>query len=181
MMSNDEERLVRAARGGDDRSFAVLVDQTQRSVRGFIGRYSGYWAGADDITQEAFVMAWKRLQRFDGRSSFRAWVCGIAYRLARDARRGHERALLRDGHWMSQVNMSDDARLVEDRMALRRALSELPEHQRAAVALCLGEGFSHTEAATILNMPLGTVKSNVSRGREKLLGALSEPHGVDSE
>jgi RNA polymerase sigma-70 factor (ECF subfamily) len=51
-------------------------------------------------------------------------------------------------------------------------MAELPDDQRAAVALCLGEGFSHTEAAAILALPLGTVKSHVTRGRERLLARL---------
>ncbi|MBC7770379.1 MAG: RNA polymerase sigma factor, partial [Phycisphaerales bacterium] len=64
-----------------------------------------------------------------------------------------------------------------DRIALARAMTELPEDQRASVALCLGEGFSHTEAAEILKLPLGTVKSHVTRGRERLLRALEPSDG----
>jgi RNA polymerase sigma-70 factor (ECF subfamily) len=60
----------------------------------------------------------------------------------------------------------------EDRMALERAMADLPPEQRACVALCLAADFSHAEAAEALDMPLGTVKSHVSRGRARLLQAL---------
>jgi RNA polymerase sigma-70 factor (ECF subfamily) len=60
-------------------------------------------------------------------------------------------------------------------MALQAALDTLPEDQRACVTLCLGQAWSHAEAAEALNMPLGTVKSHVTRGRERLLAVLGEP------
>lgn len=172
MTSVDEARLVSAARTGDSRAFASLVDANQRYVRGFLRRFMGHWSDADDLAQEAFVTAWMRLERFEGRSSFRSWVCGIGYRLARDARRAHGRTLERDGKWAAAQSDLEEAAPLEDRIALDRAMAVLPDDQRASVALCLGEGFSHSEAAAILNLPLGTVKSHVTRGRERLVRAL---------
>jgi len=169
---NDEARLLAAARRGDARAFAFLVDAHQQAVRGFLRRFSGNWSDADDIAQEAFVIAWRRIDRFEGRSSFRSWVCGIGFRIARDARRAQGRAMIRDTDWAALQVEATDGAPIEDRIALAKAMSTLPEDQRAAVALCLGEGFSHGEAAEILKLPLGTVKSHVTRGREKLLHAL---------
>ena len=80
---------------------------------------------------------------------------------------------MRDRAWLEAQDGDSDAPL-EDKIALADAMAALPEDQRAAVALCLGEGFSHGEAAEILNMPLGTVKSHVTRGRARLLAALGE-------
>jgi len=178
MTPNDEARLLAAARKGDSRAFASLVDANSQAVRGFLRRFCGHWADADDIAQEAFVTAWAKLGRFEGRSSFRSWVCGVGYRIARDARRSHQRASLRDSDWLAQQEAeSENEAPLEDRMALASAMAELPEEQRAAVALCLGEGFSHAEAAAILKQPLGTVKSHVTRGREKLLRALETNDG----
>ncbi len=122
------------------------------------------------------MTAWSKLSRFEGRSSFRSWVSGIGFRIARDARRAHGRGAQRDNDWASVQDESEDAAPLEDRIALATAMAELPDDQRAAVALCLGEGFSHTEAATILNLPLGTVKSHVTRGRERLLARLRGEH-----
>jgi RNA polymerase sigma-70 factor (ECF subfamily) len=172
MTSNEETRLIAAARRGETRAFAALVDANQQAVRGFLRRFSGDWADADDLAQEAFVTAWRRLDRFEGKSSFRTWVCGIAYHIARDARRAHGRSAARETDWAQAQGEAGGASPIEDRIALAAALAELPEQQRAAVALCLGEGFSHGEAAAILKLPLGTVKSHVVRGRERLLEAL---------
>lgn len=177
MSGHDEQCLIAAARKGDSRAFAALVDANSQAVRGFLRRFCGHWAEADDIAQEAFVTAWRKLAEFGGRSSFRSWVSGIGFRIARDARRSHQRASLRDTEWRAQQDDSEGEAPLEDRITLAAAMAELPEDQRAAVALCLGEGFSHSEAADILKLPLGTVKSHVTRGREKLLRALEPEHG----
>ncbi|MGQ0531676.1 MAG: RNA polymerase sigma factor [Caulobacteraceae bacterium] len=177
MSPYDEARLISRARKGDSRAFAALVDAHQQAVRGFLRRFAGHWAGADDIAQEAFVTAWSKLDRFEGRSSFRSWVSGIGFRIARDARRAHGRSQERDADWLAEQEEGESEAPIEDRIALQRAMAELPDDQRAAVALCLGEGFSHSEAAEILKLPLGTVKSHVMRGRERLLGALETHDG----
>jgi RNA polymerase sigma-70 factor, ECF subfamily len=176
MSSDDEAGLIAAARCGDGGAFAELTARHQQALRGFLRRYVGHWGDADDLAQEALVIAWSRLDRFEGRSSFRAWVCGIGYRIARDARRAYGRALVRDTEWLESAGDAERAS-IEDRMALADALAALPRDQCAAVALCLGEGFSHAEAAEILRMPLGTVKSHVNRGRERLLQALKVSDG----
>lgn len=172
MRPDDEARLIAAARKGDSRAFAALVDAHQQAVRGFLRRFAGHWADSDDLAQEAFLTAWRKLSRFEGRSSFRSWVSGIGFRIARDAKRSHGRAQLRDSHWLDDQGAADTASPIEDRLAVARAMADLPDEQRAVVALCLGEGFSHGEAAEILKLPLGTVKSHVTRGRERLLRAL---------
>ena len=177
MPPNDEARLIAAARRGDSRAFAALVDAHQQAVRGFLRRFAGHWADADDLAQEAFVTAWRKLASFEGRSSFRSWVSGIGFRIARDAKRAHGRAQVRDSDWLANLDSEESSAPLEDRIAVQRAMAELPDDQRAAVALCLGEGFSHTEAAEILKMPLGTVKSHVTRGRERLLRALETDNG----
>jgi RNA polymerase sigma-70 factor (ECF subfamily) len=173
-MSDDEARRVAQARAGETAAFAALVDANQQAVRGFLRRLTGNWADADDLAQEAFLTAWRRLDRFDGRASFRVWVCGIGYRLARDARRAGRRRMARDAAWnATQDEASQPGSASEARLDVRAALAQLPMEQRAAVALCLGDAMSHTEAAEALNLPLGTVKSHVTRGRARLQAALS--------
>ncbi|MBL8549198.1 MAG: RNA polymerase sigma factor [Hyphomonadaceae bacterium] len=173
MTPDEEARLIASARRGDARAFAALIDANQQAVRGFLRRYCGHWAEADDLAQEAFVTAWRRLDRYEGRARFRTWVSGIGYRISRDARRARLRADARDAAWSKeQESLSDGAAAADDAIAVADAMATLPEDQRACVALCLGEGFSHAEAADALGLPLGTVKSHVLRGREKLLRAL---------
>jgi RNA polymerase sigma-70 factor (ECF subfamily) len=124
-------------------------------------------ADADDLAQEAFTAAWLQMPRFRGEASFRSWVCGIAYRKALDASAGRLAAGRGRRRWR------DGGPGVAGPEARSGAgLAALPEAQRAAVTLCLGVGLSHEEAAAALAAPLGTVKSHVARGRERLQAVL---------
>ena len=165
--------LVRAARGGSQAAFARLVAMHEKPLRGFL-RKSG-WMDADDIAQDAFVAAWTSLGRLRADEGFRAWLYGIAWRKALDHRRAAGRAARRDEDWRGQEAREAAAGVAaEDRIALEAALLTLPEDQRACVTLCLGQGWSHLEASQVLDLPLGTVKSHVARGRERLLAVLGD-------
>ncbi|ALL13309.1 RNA polymerase sigma factor [Caulobacter henricii] len=166
--------LVRAARGGSQAAFARLVAMHEKPLRGFL-RKSG-WADADDIAQEAFVAAWTSLGRLRADEGFRAWLYGIAWRKAQDQSRSARRSARRDEDWRGQEALEASDEVGQDeRLALQAALDTLPEDQRACVTLCLGQGWSHAEAAEVLKLPLGTVKSHVARGRERLLAVLGDP------
>jgi len=166
--------LVRAARAGSQAAFARLVAIHEKPLRGFL-RKSG-WIDADDIAQEAFVAAWTSLGRLRADDGFRAWLYGIAWRKALDTRRAASRSARRDEDWRGQEVLKAASQVAqEDRMALQAALDTLPEDQRACVTLCLGQGWSHPEASQALGLPLGTVKSHVTRGRERLLAVLGDP------
>ncbi|MBU4436398.1 MAG: RNA polymerase sigma factor [Alphaproteobacteria bacterium] len=166
--------LVRAARGGSQAAFSRLVAIHEKPLRGFL-RKSG-WVDADDIAQDAFVAAWGSLGRLRADDGFRAWLYGIAWRKALDHRRAASRSARRDEDWRSQEAQQAPARISgEDRLALQAALEGLPEDQRACVTLCLGQAWSHAEASEALGLPLGTVKSHVARGRERLLVVLGDP------
>jgi RNA polymerase sigma-70 factor (ECF subfamily) len=168
----EKDLLVRAARG-DVRAFGQIVDLHQAAVRGFLRRVTGHSHLADDIAQEAFVVAFVQLAGFRGQSSFRTYACGIAYRIWRGQNRSLRRMLQREAEY-------EDLRMIERPadmdldlyLTLQQALRQLAPEQRAAVALCLGAEFSHAEAAQVLGLPLGTVKSHVTRGRQKLRGLL---------
>jgi DNA-directed RNA polymerase specialized sigma24 family protein len=166
--------LVRAARGGSQAAFSRLVAIHEKPLRGFL-RKSG-WIDADDIAQDAFVAAWTSLGRLRADDGFRAWLYGIAWRKG-PGPSPRRQPFGPPGRGLARTGGPGGARQVagEDRMALQAALETLPEDQRACVTLCLGQGWSHAEAAEALNMPLGTVKSHVTRGRERLLAVLGEP------
>ncbi len=167
----EEARLIALARGGDKRAFGALVDANQAAVRAFLRRLVG--VAADDLAQEAFARSWEVLARFDGRSTLKSFVCGVAFHYWRRARRAHSRALARDSAYaaLEDAHTHPPARQAQ-MLALRRAMDDLPPEQRAALALCLGQDFTHAEAAEALGLPLGTVKSHVARGRAKLQAAL---------
>lgn len=175
-----EARLLAQARAGSARAFALLVDAHQQALRGFLRRLCGDHALADDLAQEAFALAWTRIERFEGRSSFRSWLCGIGYRRFLETRRSDRRRLARETAWAAEqegaVTQADPGL-----SSLRAALSALPDDQRAAVALCLAGDWTHGEAAAALGLPLGTVKSHVNRGRARLRAAagLADPGVAD--
>ena len=167
---NDEDRaLVSAVRAGSELAFNRLVDGHQQAVRTFLRRLLGNEADADDMAQETFLAAWTHARSFRGEGSVRAWLCGIAWRKAKGAQRSWARQRTRDAEHHDLSPESGGTASMEDRLAIRRALQALPLEQRAAVTLCLVCGFSHSETAATLGAPLGTVKSHVQRGRERLI------------
>src|SRR5512143_4048998 len=153
MMDASDAELVEAARRGEKLAFARLMQLHQQAVRGFLRRSCGDFAEADDLAQETFLSAWERLAQFRGESSLRSWLCGIAWRKMLASRRSESRARARDTayHDLEQGDGSLDPAV---RVALAKALAGLPLDQRACVPMCLGGGYSHTEAATALEMPL---------------------------
>jgi len=162
--------LLAAAQRGEGFAFARLVQAHQQGLRAFLRRACGNHAEADDLAQETFLFAWQRLAEFRAESSLRVWLCGIAWKKLQAARRSFARARARDSAYV-EANAPDEPDAANN-AALARAMRELPLDQRACVALCLAAGYSHAEAAEALALPLGTVKSHVTRGREKLLAAL---------
>ena len=172
-MSDDDVALVAAIRNGSELAFNTLVDRHQQGVRTFLRRLLGNDADADDMAQETFLAAWTHARSFRGEATVRGWLCGIAWRKAKGAQRSWARRRSRDtAHHEQQAAATVTGATMEDRVAVRRALQALPLEQRAAVTLCLVCGFSHSEAAAILGAALGTVKSHVLRGRERLLKAI---------
>ena len=169
-MSDDDLELVSAIRAGSELAFNLLIDRHQQAVRTFLRKLLGNEADADDVAQDTFLAAWTHARSFRGDASVRAWLCGIAWRKAKGAQRSWARKRTRDTEHHAQRSAERGAAAsMEDRLAVKRALRALPLEQRAAVTLCLVCGFSHSEAAVVLGVPLGTVKSHVLRGRERLV------------
>jgi len=166
-----DEALVAAAQGGSAEAFSRLVERHQQALRAFLRRACGDWAQADDLAQETFLAAWSRIGRLKAGASVRAWLCGIGYNKHLTAVRSAGRERARGATYEAGREPAAGAPH-EDRLALEKAMAGLPADQRACVALCLAADFSHAEAAEALDMPLGTVKSHVSRGRARLMQAL---------
>jgi RNA polymerase sigma-70 factor, ECF subfamily len=171
-MEQGDESLVAAVRDGSERAFNVLVDRHQQPVRTFL-RGIMAWDDADDIAQETFLAVWTHAQSFRG-GNVRAWLFSIAWRKAKGAQRSWFRRRRRDSDYLHSASPTRELD-VEDRLAVRQALATLPLAQRAAVVLSFGCGLTHNETAEALGAPLGTVKSHILRGRERLRAALGEP------
>jgi RNA polymerase sigma factor (sigma-70 family) len=170
-----EAAWVRDAQAGSAAAFGRLVQMHQQALRAFLRRLCGNAADADDLAQEAFVFAWEHIARFDPGRPFRPWLFGIAWRKYRERKRSWLRLLKRESATaQADTGFTPDPGLKLD---LIRAAETLPVEQRAAVLLCLGAEFTHAEAAEALALPLGTVKSHVARGREKLVAMLGASDG----
>ncbi len=144
-------------------------------MRAFLARAAG--CDADDLAQEAFVRAWQRAGDFRGQGSYAAWIMGIGWRLFLDQRRTAQR---REGLAQGDdVATATDPRGASDAaIDADRLLGALSPQERAALTLCFGHGWSHGDAAEIMGVPLGTLKSLVLRGRAKAQKMIGE--GADA-
>lgn len=168
----DERTLIAEARDGSAGAFVALVRRHQQPLRSFLRRVCYDFVEADDIAQETLTTAWTKLDSYRGDSSFRSWLCGMAYRKAADAGRSDSRRRAREARAVTVPEPAPDA--TDERMDLERAFASLTREQRAAVALCWAEGCSNAEAAAILGLPLGTLKSMLARARVRLRVSLGE-------
>jgi RNA polymerase sigma-70 factor (ECF subfamily) len=165
---NDADLVARVLVDDDHHAFAELVRNHQSAVRGLLRQLTRSDVGlADDLAQETFLRAYKNLRSFRGEAKFSTWLYRIAYNCFReDARKRKELVGLDE----TQLEGEQDPQTVDPalRHDLMQALQLLPLHERSAIVLCCQNGLSHDEAARVLEIPLGTVKTNVLRGREKL-------------
>ena len=170
-----ETAWVKRARAGSADDFARLVAAHHAPLRAFLRRLTCNTAEADDLAQETFLLAWGQIARFERGRPFRPWLFGIGWRKFREGRRSWLR-LVRREQAVARPEEADGGD-TDLRLDLVAALAALPANERAAALLCLANGFSHSEAADTLEMPLGTVKSLVARAKDHLAAALGESHG----
>ncbi len=162
----DTELAVLASRG-EEGAFNLLMRRHASRVRALLRRMGAQPALADDLSQDAFLAAWQSIGTFRGESSFGTWICRIAARLYVKRWRYDARHVL-----MAETPEPEGAASHEGasnaRLDLDEAMVLLSAAERLCVSLCHGAGMSHSEAAEVLKSPLGTVKSHVKRGLDKL-------------
>jgi len=167
---------------GEARAFEVIFDRHGSVAFSLAYRMCGRRAMAEDVVQEAFLSLWRTGAGYDrARGSVRSWVLSIVRNRAIDALR---RGLVRDSRDVSGEGIADriaGAERTEVEVArrdeahrVRRALCELPPEQRQVIELAYFGGFSHTQIAEMLEMPVGTVKGRMRLGLAKLRLALTE-------
>ena len=183
-----DEDLMTLIERRDADAFAVLYDRHGGAAYSLAYRIVGDSAVAEDVTQEAFLSVWRSGARFDAaRGSVRSWTLGIVRNRSIDA-------LRRLSGSAPKLNLDDEAALeaepapeLTDSEAIRRetarnlrgALRELPEEQSEVIGLAYFGGFTHSEIAEMLGMPLGTVKGRMRLGLEKIRTTLAEGLGVE--
>ncbi len=175
----DEAALVRGARDGSLDAFNALVDLHQRPAYNLCLRMLGSSAAAEDAAQDAFLSAFRHISSFKG-ANFRPWLMRIAANACLDElrRRGRRPAVSLDAPVPGSDDPPDapDAAPGPEALALRReqrdavqaALLLLPPDQRMAVVMCDVQGFAYEEIAEAMRTSVGTVKSRIARGREKM-------------
>jgi RNA polymerase sigma-70 factor, ECF subfamily len=168
--------LISATLGGDEAAFGQLVLRYQDRLFNGIVRVVRCEATAADVVQDAFVLAWRRLESFAGRSGFYTWLFQIARNQAISRIRARKPALSLDGLAESPAGqLAGNAtppdlhlRQEEDRMLLEQALGQLSDEHRTIIVLREMEDMDYEQIATVLEVPVGTVRSRLFRARMQL-------------
>ena len=179
-MTLADEDLMQLMRQGDAQAFEVIYERHANAAFSLAYRMTGRRGAAEDVVQEAFLSLWRSGARYDRtRGSVRTWVLGIVHNRAIDSLR---RNLRHDTRRASDEGIEErfeakertdlQAARSEEAAEVRCALDTLPEEQSKAIELAYFGGFSHSEIATMLEMPIGTVKGRIRLGLEKLRGQL---------
>jgi RNA polymerase sigma-70 factor (ECF subfamily) len=176
----DDRDLVRRARGGDLDAFGELVERHRDVVHRICARMVGRH-DAEDVTQEAFLRAFHRIERFRGEASFRTWVLRIAHHAALDAlqqRKRHARSAAEGDDDLEQVagpaprSPADALEESERRERLELKIRQLRPVHRSVIVLRDVEGFSYDEISELTDQPLGSVKGRLHRARGELIDLL---------
>ena len=176
-----DQQLVERAQRGDKRAFELLVAKYQRKLGRLLSRMVRDPAEVEDVTQEAFIKAYRALPSFRGDSAFYTWLYRIAINTAKNALVSNRRrpvdfdldlqdpeqydrhARLKEGDTPEGVLLTEEIRSV-----VEKAMEQLPEDLRTAIVLRELEGLSYEEIAEAMDCPVGTVRSRIFRAREAI-------------
>ena len=175
MSLSDQELIARAVKQRDQRAFAQLVLRYQSQVRSWCRRLcNGDSHTADDLAQEVFFKAYGALAAFQQEAKFSVWLYRIAFNAA--ASKWRKKQL----DWCDLDSVAElsaegcEATSIAQTGDIQSAMSQLSEPQQIAIRLCFEEDLSHEEAASVMGIPLGTLKTHVARGKTRLKTLLSD-------
>jgi len=183
----DAQLIARVVVHDDRHAFSELVRRHQSAVRATLRRLTaGNHALADDLAQETFLLAYRNIKSFRQEARFSTWLYRIATNVFLGEARKRKEELLGDAASdVADVDAdgldaapgdghgADETRAANLRLDMERALAVLSEGERAAIVQCYHNDLSHEEAAYVLNCPVGTVKTHLLRGKQKLKAALA--------
>ncbi|HEY6945110.1 MAG TPA: RNA polymerase sigma factor, partial [Candidatus Acidoferrum sp.] len=166
--------IARAEAQSPEAGFAERVAENQGRVFQIAYSVLGNSADAEDVAQEAFLRAFRKLESLREAEKFRGWVNRIVFRLALNRKRGYRRRLARDAAWQNVESpaMVDGVKEAEQQVMLDRLrieIERLPKKLRRALQLSLGEEMEATDVGAVLGIPAGTVRSRVHAARKLLL------------
>lgn len=171
-MDSDLQLATRVASSNDPAAFQALVERYQAPIRGFLRRLlAGDHGTADDLAQETFLLAYRKMPGWKGSGSFSSWLHAIAYRQFLQFTRKHR-------HQDVMADPPDrgfDPRPAMDaELMLPLLMRQVSAEERACLTLAHAQGLSHAEIVAITGLPLGSVKSHIFRGRQKLQHWMNE-------
>ncbi|MFA5371167.1 MAG: RNA polymerase sigma factor RpoE [Sideroxydans sp.] len=175
-----DQQLVERAQSGDKHAFGLLVSKYQRRLGRLINRFVRNAAEAEDLTQEAFIKAYRALPAFRGDSAFYTWLYRIGINTAKNHLLAHGRRAptstsfdaeeaenFEDASLLHEVATPENELMSKQVVAVVNAsLQQLPDDLRTALTLREIEGLSYEEIASVMNCPIGTVRSRIFRARE---------------
>jgi len=166
-----ESIVIALACTGDTPAFAEIVKRYQNRVRNFMRRLCNHPDLADDLAQQVFLKAWRSIQQLRSPAAFYGWLKKIMVSVwLEDVRRNK----LDFADWDESESLEAYNRSAGEKIDLDAALSKLPTPMRLCIVLAYSDGLSHQEISDVTNIPLGTVKSNISRGAAKMRTILSD-------
>ncbi|MDD2685531.1 MAG: RNA polymerase sigma factor RpoE [Gallionella sp.] len=175
-----DQQLVERIQQGDKRAFDLLVTKYQRKLGRLISRFVRDPGDAEDVTQEAFIKAYRALPSFRGESAFYTWLYRIGINTAKNHLLANKRKPPTSTYFDAEESESfEDAGLLHEISTpetelmskqvvdvVQASLQQLPEDLRSALTLREIEGLSYEEIASVMNCPIGTVRSRIFRARE---------------
>ncbi len=190
-----DQQLVERAQRGDKHAFELLVVKYQRRLGRLISRFVRNAAEAEDVTQEAFIKAYRALPAFRGDSAFYTWLYRIGINTAKNhllaqARRAptstpfdaEEAEAFEDASLLHEVATPENELMSKQVVeVVNSSLQQLPEDLRTALTLREIEGMSYEEIAAVMNCPIGTVRSRIFRAREVVAANLRPLLGTSED
>jgi RNA polymerase sigma-70 factor (ECF subfamily) len=187
-VSASDADVVRDVRAGNRQAFGVLVQTYQRRLFSLALMMVRQPAGAEDVTQDAFVRAYRRLDMYDARQPFYPWLATIAVRLSQNWLREHGRSLRREGTTLADAPEAVATAtglhlLIRDQESARlwRAVAALPAGERTAVILYYRDEMPVRDVARALGVTTGTVKTWLFRARRRLRQRIEAASRLDEE
>ena len=168
--AEDNQLVARVVSAQDTRAFGELVRRHQSQVRNFLRKLSGDVTLADDLSQDCFMHAWDKLQTFSGRGSFIGWLLKVAYTTFLQSKRKSKRyaEILEEAGHVTEIEDRHYSVQADEVSDLEKLLAVLTEEERAIMVMSYACGLSHREISDATNLPVGTVKSVIFRGKQKI-------------
>ena len=170
----DNDLIARVMRNDDSNAFAELVRRHQSTLRASLRKMTrGHFELADDIAQETFILAWKNIRHFRFEAKFSTWLYRIAFNAWQSEMRKKHELLMDDDKMPEPEPLESEAVHTGMRRDLARAMAGLTDGEQNAILQCYYNDLSHDEAAYVLGIPLGTVKTNILKAKEKMRAKLA--------